>query len=36
MSDWDKAYLKSLYGTCRSRGNQRSLMTHSMARELVR
>jgi hypothetical protein len=35
MSDWDKAYLKSLYGTLQESRNQRSLMTHSMARDLV-
>jgi hypothetical protein len=35
MSDWDQAYLKSLYATARDSKLQRSLMMRSMVRELV-
>jgi hypothetical protein len=35
MSDWDQAFLKSLYGTAHDSKLQRSLMMRSMVRELV-
>jgi hypothetical protein len=35
MSAWDQAFLKSLYGTQQESKLQRSLITHSMVRELV-